>query len=178
MQFSKWIESDTYSHNLKMVYHWDIESDWNKVLQKQDPNYGLWVSPNKDWNDHWASTIVSGSGDFDKHSFYLHIIGMPRELFRKYHSNQQTVPSRFGIYSGEAKEFVISPEDWDRITPVNVIQYKRSDMLKKHFRHLRRKEQHEKRPTGFYSTSNHPGSTGNPVSDREVDKWKKDKIDF
>ena len=35
MQFKKWLESKTYADQVKYVYHWDQESDFYKVLQRQ-----------------------------------------------------------------------------------------------------------------------------------------------
>ena len=52
MKFKQWLEardSGTKWHDMKIVYHWDTESNWNKVLRRQ--KMGLWVSPNKDIND-------------------------------------------------------------------------------------------------------------------------------
>lgn len=172
MEFRSWLEARTHGHDLKHVYHWDSESNWRKVLQKQDHNYGLWVSPNKDWNDHWASAIVSGQDDQRRRVFYLHTIGIPRDLYNKHKGQDRTAINWFGPETGDAKEFLILPQEWNSLIFVNVRPFKRSDLLKKHFRHLRRREMSTGRETGELASSSHPGATGKPTSSNDIAKWR------
>lgn len=171
MEFREWMEARTHGHDLKHVYHWDTESSWNRVLQKQ--GIGLWVSPNKDWNDHWAAAMVSGQEhDRGEKTFYLHTIGMPRDLYNKHKAEGRTAGNRFGQTSGDAREFVIPPQEWEMLVPVNAKPFKRSELLKRHFRHLRRREMATGKNTGDLATSAHPGSTGSPTSPEDIANWR------
>ena len=172
MEFRNWLESRTFKHDLKYVYHWDSESSWNRVLNKQKRE--LWVSPNKDWNDHWAVWMVSGQGDDQGvQIFYLHTIGMPRDLFRQHQARNKRAFTFFGNKEGQGSEFVIPSEEWSLLVPVGVKAFKRSELLKKHFRHLRRKEDFLGMQTGEFSRSMHPGATGGPVTDMDLQRWKR-----
>lgn len=136
MQFKEWLESRTYAHDIKVVYHWDIESDFYKVLRKQGTGrdeYGrimlLWVSPNKHSNEIWANHV----GDVDnKKTFYLHKIGMPKDLFNEYVEREKTqhnaLPSAFR--RSPLPELAIMQKDWSKLIPISTTPYYRSEMLK------------------------------------------------
>ena len=153
-------ESGTYADQMKYVYHWDVESEWYKVLQRQGhrkntrtrktykrerdlPIMALWVSPNADANESWARWMVSAT-DYRSQSVYLHTIAMPRRLYAYYTQMEQPEGN---------KEFVINEEHWDQLIPVSVKRYNRSDLLKMSFAQARRRELHRRLPYG---------SEGNP----------------
>ena len=157
-------ESRTYRDQLKLVYHWDTESDFYKVLQKQGrvfPSkrakkngrqydrealsrvYALWVSPNKDWNDHWAAWAVRANDYKGKVSFYLHTIGMPRELYERYKNKER---SGWDENNQAIPEFVITQADWPQLVPISVKEYTRKEILNKHDAHSQRRVTHAEVP--------------------------------
>jgi hypothetical protein len=151
MHFKQWLESRTYADQVRYVYHWDVESDWHKVLQKQGGRNSsgesmwkaLWVSPNKDANESWATWIASGAeGNHPKTSFYLHTIAMPRDLYRKYYEKEANWDKQ------AVRELVIDSADWDQLRHVSVKYYSRSELLKLSFANDRRTEIHKKYPYG------------------------------
>jgi hypothetical protein len=165
--FKEWLEARTYrdQQRLRTVYHWDTESDFYKVLQKQGRNflskrgkraersgntfpgfrqeprvYALWVSPNADWNDHWAAWMVRGNYN-SKSTFYLHKIGMPEELYQKclnferpnWDEEGQAVP-----------ELVIMQKDWESLVPLGVQAFSRKELLDKTQANMVRRNTHGK----------------------------------
>lgn len=165
MKFKAWLEGQTYSHDLKLVYHWDIESDWYKVLHKQGRNfpskqskkrareydpealqrvYALWVSPNKNMNEFWARWMASSREHREGTVFYLHTIGMSRDLYQKYLDKE-----RRNWNPRSPMEFVISQEDWDQLIPISVKKYSRKELLKLSSAASRRAELHNKWEPGI-----------------------------
>ena len=158
-------ESRTYKEQLKLVYHWDVESNFYKCLQKQGrlfPSkkakenmrkydsevlarvYALWVSPNKDWNDHWAHWMVrSNNFEQGKKSCYLHTIGMPRSLYEKYRTIER---KNFDDNKMPVQEFVVRQEDWDKLIPISVKEVSRKELLNRTFAHDARRAAHTKVP--------------------------------
>lgn len=133
--FRGWLEARTYAHQGKIVYHWSTESSWNKVLQKQ--KIGLWVSPNSNMNDFWASWLVSGNDHENRMTYYLHKIMMPRDLYAQYIEKER------GTWAPHAvRELVIVPQHWNLIRHVGVTEHRRSELLKRSVAADRRREQH------------------------------------
>lgn len=179
-------ESKTYKEQPKLVYHWDTESDFYKVLQRQGRNfpskkskksarqydsealhrvYALWVSPNKDWNDHWATWMVSANNaEGGKNSYYLHTIGMPRELYEKYRAKERL---NFDSNKMPVQELVISQADWPQLIPISVKQFSRKELLSRTFAHDARMATHSKVKTI-------PGLSKNSQLYLKNKQWEKD----
>ncbi len=171
MKFKQWLEardSGTKWHDMKIVYHWDIESNWNKVLRRQ--KMGLWVSPNKDINDSWATWMVSGNerdeGGEGKNTFYLHKTGMPRDLFSFYYNIE-----RKGWAPNAPRELVIAPEHWNQLEPISISSHQRSELLKRSFRANRRREIHHNLPHGRLSPIKNPYAMTDERFFKKADPW-------
>ena len=165
--FQEWLEARTYADQVKYVYHWDTESDWYKVLQKQglrqvkrknrpeNPVKAVWVSPSKDANESWATWAVSAA-EAGWETIYLHTIAMPRALYHYYYSFESKADTQ------PVKEFVINERDWNQLTPVSVKPYRRSDVLRMATAFQRRAEMHRKLPHGINNDLDTRASKNSP----------------
>lgn len=181
MSFKSWLESRTYVHDLKLVYHWDTDSDFYKVLNKQGRNfpskrakkklrqfnseslqrvYALWASPNKSMNEFWASYILSSNVNRPSTKFYLHTIGLPRYLYQRYLEKERDVWS-----PQSPREFVIPSNDWNKLTPISVKEYSKKELLGLSSSSRKRRELHQK-----YE----PGALSRGINDLDDDQfnWK------